>query len=237
MRHRWLIALLTAALLSACAKPEGGDAAKMEMRAYTVPAEQTNALSIALGNVLGTANDKTSFGKVSSAAPGQLIVLAPASFQGSIESTLRDLTKTDPAQAKSSVKNESPLRLSFWSVDAVPGNGADDPALKALMPALDEMRKQMSAVHFMLHDQMSGISDLDNNVSRTWFSRDVEDVNQPVRLDYTLRQTSGRLSLGMDLFDQVPVTMHYNNVTKTQYQPITMKSTATIALGQTLVLT
>lgn len=102
MRLHWLIALCAALLLGACAKPEGGDAAKMDMRVYAVPAQQTEALANAIGAVLGTASDKTSFGKVSSASPGQLVVLAPASLQGSIESTLRDLTKLDPADAKPS---------------------------------------------------------------------------------------------------------------------------------------
>lgn len=237
MRHRWLIALCAAALLGACAKPEGGDAAKMEMRVYTVPAERTKTLVDAIGGVLGSFSDKGSLGKVSTPAPGQLVVLAPASLQGSIESTLRDLTKADSTESKLQAKNESPLRLSFWSVDAVPGNGADDAALAALAPALDEVRKQIGAVHFVLHDRMSGVSNLDNTVSRTWFSGNAEDTNQPVQLKYTLRQTDGRLSLGMDLFDQIPVTMHYNDVARTQYQSIATQSTAAITLGQTLVLT
>lgn len=223
MQIRWLIALCTAALLGACAKPEGGDAAKMEMRVYAVPAEQTQALMGAIGGVLGAPADKTSFGKVSSPAPGQLVVLAPASLQGSIESTLRDLTKGEPAIPKSSPKDEPPLRLSFWSVDAIPGNGADDPALAALAPALEEAHKQMGAVHFVLHDQASSVSMLDRKVSRSWPGR---AANLYSRLEYTIGKGPQGFLLALTFSDQ-----NLSNGLNTGNE-----TTTSIRSGQTLVL-
>jgi hypothetical protein len=234
MRHRWLIALCTAALLGACAKPEGGDAAKMEMRVYNVPAEQTEALSNAIGNVLGTAYDKTSFGKVSSPAPGQLVVLAPASLQGSIESTLRDLTKAAATESKTSPKNESPLRLSFWSVDAVPGNGADDATLASLAPALDEARKQMGAVHFVLHDQVNGVSSAGSQVRRSWVGGKTDGGSaQVTNLEYSLDKNSAGLSLDFRIGDQIPI----RNGSSVSYISIGSNAKATIRIGQTIVLT
>lgn len=230
MRHRWLIALCAAALLGACAKPEGGDAAKMEMRVYHVPAEQTEALSNAIGNVLGTAYDKTSFGKVSSPAPGQLVVLAPASLQGSIESTLRDLTKAAATESKTSPKDESPLRLSFWSVDAVPGNGADDATLASLAPALDEARKQIGAVHFVLHDQATSVSVLGRAVDRNWLGKPINGGALFNKLEYTIGKSTQGYSLTFRFSEQMPQS-------NGQYASIGNNTTTSIRDGQTLILT
>lgn len=234
MRHRWLIALCATILLGACAKPEGGDAAKMEMRVYNVPTEQTQALAGAIGTVLGTANDKTSFGKVSSPAPGQLVVLAPATLQGSIESTLRDLTKADPAEAKPSAKGESPLRLSLWRVDAIPGNGTDDAALASLAPALDEVRKQMGTVHFVLHDQVSGVSSVGSRVNRSWAgNKTATGSSQVSQLEYSLNKNPAGLSLDFQIGDQIPVRTNQS----IQYMSIGATTKATLRIGQTIVLT
>jgi len=238
MRHRWLIALCTAALLGACAKPEGGDAAKMEMRVYAVPAERTKVLVDAIGGVLGSFSDKISLGKVSSPSPGQLVVLAPASLQGSIESTLRDLTKANPVEPEPASKDESPLRLSFWSVDAVSGNGADDAPLASLAPALDEVRKQMGPAHFVLHDQTNAVSSPGNNVSRSWLSRSYKDDDgHPVQLQYTLQQKAGGLTLSIQFSDSIPVTTRYNNTASVQYSNIGTNTTTAITPGQALILT
>lgn len=242
MNRYGLILILAAGLLGGCGG--GADsgtpyAPKLEMRVYNVPPEQTETLSRTLNSVFA-GDEKTVLGKVSSPAPGQLVVLAPASLHGSIEASLRALTKEQATKENTTpAKADGPLRLSFWSVDAVPENGADDPALAALTPALDEARKQLGIVHFELRDHVSGVSSLGQDVERSWTGSGTARVPAaPVReLRYTLKSGSPSLMLNLNFSEQVPVVQTLNGVSSVSYLATGANTTTAIAPGQTLVVT
>ncbi len=239
--NRYFLALfLATGLLAGC----GGDAGpanvpKLEMRVYDVPPDQTETLSRTLNSVFAS-DEKTALGKASSPSPGRLVVLAPASLHGSIEASLRTLAKEQAARANPTpAKVDGPLRLSFWSVDAVPENGADDPALVALMPALDEARKQMGIVHFELRDHVSGVSSLGENVERSWTGSGTQRVAAaPIRqLTYMLKNGSPSLMLNLDFKEQVPVVQTMNGLTNVNYISTGANTTTAVLPGQTLVVT
>jgi hypothetical protein len=238
---RYLLALfLAAGLLAGCGGDAGpANAPKLEMRVYDVPPDQTETLSRTLNSVFAS-DEKTALGKASSPAPGRLVVLAPASLHGSIEASLRALAKEQAVRENPApAKVDGPLRLSFWSVDAVPENGADDPALVALMPALDEARKQMGIVHFELRDHVSGVSSLGENVERSWTGSGTQRAAAaPIRqLTYMLKSGSPNLMLNLDFKEQVPVVQTMNGITNVNYVATGANTTTAVLPGQTLVVT
>lgn len=239
MKRYALTLILATGLLGGCGggADSGPAAPKLEMRVYNVPPDQTETLIRTLNSVFA-ADEKTALGKVSSPTPGQLVVLAPTNLHGSIEASLRELTKTQATkESQPSAKSESPLRLSFWSVDAVPENGADDPALAALAPALDEARKQLGIVHFELRDHISGVSSPGQSVSRSWTGSGASD-SAPIReLRYTLRKNADAWTLDLSFGDQVPVTRTSNGQTNVQYLATGTQTTTSVHPGQTLVVT
>ncbi|HEY0178318.1 MAG TPA: hypothetical protein VGC30_01660 [Dokdonella sp.] len=230
MKRSPMTAALLALALAGCGGD--GDAPKMEVRVYAVPTEQTDALRQALANVLSAAADKTPTGHVSSPAPGQLIVLAPKNLQGSIEASLRALTKDAPPPAAAATAT-GPLRLSFWSVDAVPEAGPDDAALTQLVPALEEVRKQFGAVHFELRDHVSAVSDPNQTVQRSWLGVAGAGASPPLKqLQYSFKKEADGLALTIQFGDQLPIG-HGG----TGYVNAGSQTTTTVRPGQTLILT
>jgi len=239
MQRFLFVLVLALGTLCGCEGGHGdGGAQKMEVRVYQVPPDSTNALMQTLNKVFET-GDKTALGKVSSPSPGQLVVLAPASLQGSVEASLRALAKDQPAAAAApSTTPDAPLRLSFWSVDAVPETGDDDPALSDLGPALNEARKQLGAVHFELRDEASGVASLGKTSERSWLGGAVAGSNPPMKqLQYTLTRTAGTLELSINFGDEIPVRHNENGQVSVQYSRAGVQTTTSIRLGQTLVLT
>lgn len=229
-------------LLAGCSGdgPAAGEGAlpKMEVRVYTVPPEQTEMLGRTLNEVLATGG-KSGLGKVSSPAPGQLVVLAPANLQGSVEASLRTLTAGGPAPAATATatKPGEQLRLSFWSVDAVPENGPDDPALASLQPALDEARKQLGIVHFELRDHVSGVSGPGQQVRRTWVGTGVANAALNRDLSYTLRENATSLSLELTYTEEVARVEMQGGQPLIRSLPTATNTTTAVRLGQTLVIT
>lgn len=233
--HRIPIGLtLAIALLAGCsgsASPDAG-AQKMEVRVYPVPAGQTDALAQTLNKVFATA-ENSAIGKVSSPAPGQLVVLAPANLQGSIEASLRALT-ADPASPVAAAPAQQ-IRLSFWSVDAVPENGPDDLELATIGPALEAVRKQLGGVRFVLREQVGAVSSPGKTVTRSWLgTKLISDSPSPVqKLQYELRSAGSELMLDLSINEQVPVVQ----ASGVQYLDVGANTTTAIRLGQSLVVT
>ena len=237
---RMLIVLFMALFALGGCDGNHGDAAaqKMEVRVYQVPPDSTNALMQTLNKVFEN-GDKASLGKVSSPSPGQLVVLAPASLQGSVEASLRALAKDQPIiAAASSSAPDAPLRLSFWSVDAVPEAGDDDPTLTELAPALAEVRKQLGAVHFELRDEASGVAGLGKTSTRSWLGSSIAGSNPPKKqLLYTLSRIGGTLELSINFQDEIPFRRNENGQVNVDYSYARVETTTTVRLGQTLVVT
>jgi hypothetical protein len=228
--------LVLPVFLNGCSGSDKAAASAMQMRVYPVPAEQTQALKYALQDVFSAGTKR--LGTVSSPAAGRIVVLAPSSLQDSIAKTLRTLAEDSPARTQPApAKPGAALRLSFWSVDAVPGSATDDPALTAITPALDEVRKQIGAVHFTLRDRVGGVSSLDQQVRHSWQSANLGGSSAKLELDYTLRQTPDGVALTLTFADQVPVRVTKNGKESVFYNSVGMNTTTAIRLGQTLVLT
>lgn len=244
---RILIAPCLTLLLAACGGGGGADDAGKpapavvaaapssapELRVYEVPPEQTAAVVEALNKVFDN-GDKSATGKVSSPAPGQVVVLAPGSLQGSVEASLRALTAglTPPADDK---VPPIQIRLSFWSVDALPEDGTDDLELVTIAPALDEVRKQLGGVRFLLRDQVSAVSSPGKKVERSWLGTKLTtDSQSPVRsLEYQLRPVGDQYMLDLHIGEQMPVIQGDG----VHYIGITGNTSTAIRLGQTLVVT
>lgn len=239
MKRLVLALFLVVGLLAGCGGGDSGasNAPKLEMRVYDVPPDQTETLIRTLNSVFAS-DEKTALGKATSPAPGRLVVLAPASLHGSIEASLRALAKEQAAKDNPApAKADGPLRLSFWSVDAVPENGADDPALVALMPALDEARKQMGIVHFELRDHVSGVSSLGQSVQRSWTGTGPAGTAPPRMLGYTINADGGAWKVSLDYRDSIAVVRTRNGVPDASFSETGAQTTTTIAPGQTLVVT
>ena len=208
----------------------------MEMRVYAVPAEQTRALVNTLNSVFGAQDGgvqkPASLGRVSSPAPGQLVVLAPASLQASIEASLHALSSNAPPRGDDGANAEAPLRLSLWIVDALPGNGADGPSLAILAPALDEVRKTVGAAHFALRDMTEAVSRVDapQPMQRSWVGSDSQQRSMRCLLT---RRRDG-YALDMMLSDMVPAAEQAGAAPR--YTPSQTSTNTSIRTGQTLVL-
>lgn len=237
---RYALAFVLAATVLAGCRGGGSDTAEpaLEMRVYDVPVAQTEALERTLNNVFADGG-KNVTGRVSSPAPGQLVVLAPAGLHGSIEASLRTLAKEQAPQAGSAARGpDTPMRLSFWTVDAVPVDGPDDSSLATLAPALDEARKQLGIVHFELRDHVSGVSGFGQPVERSWPALDSQGTPGAVRqLKYTLRSGSPTPLLELSFADQIPVTRTFNGASSVTFANTGARTTTAVAPGQTLVIT
>ncbi len=199
-RYVYALVLMTF-LLGGCSNGNpvapGDSAAKMELRVYQVPPEHTQDLLKALTVSFSSGGIATTIGTVSSPAPGQLIVLAPASLQGSIADTLKSLRdSTKPAAPTSSPEQ---IRLQFWSVDALAGAGTDDPALSELKNALDETRKSLGDVHFVLLDHVSSVSGIRDGASKQW-QTELDGPNHALtkQLEYWFKTKTDGQSLGFE---------------------------------------
>jgi hypothetical protein len=229
---------LTAALLAGChggqaASSADGNGNKLEMRVYQVPAEDTDAIIDTLSKVLGFGDKGT--GRVSTPAPGQVVVLAPASLQDSIAQTLKSIKPA--AKTKAEAAPAQQMRLDYWSVDALAGAGQDDPSLKELTPAFTELRKQLGEVHFVSVNHISSVSSLGQRVERSYPSNLGATGNPTLsQLNYELNNKPEGLMLRITSGEQIPYSTSSSGVGATQYVNIGATTTTSVRLGQILVL-
>jgi hypothetical protein len=142
--------------LGACHRHEGstapvaGDAKAsqpMALQVYDVPQAQTETLRGALSKVLAPGGQAA----ITSPAPGKLLVYAPQAAQESINSALSNL-----AGSSKDVVPAPSLNVRFWIVDAIHGDGADDPSLNQLGDAIKSWRDSMGPAHFKLAEAVAG---------------------------------------------------------------------------------
>jgi hypothetical protein len=223
----FVLACLVLAGCNGSSAPQGVDD-KMVLRVYQVPPGDTDALRSTLGAALKSTNadgKNIASGTVTSPNPGQLIVLAPASLQDSIGETLKSIKPI--ASAKIEVTPAPQLQLNYWSVDALPGAGANDPALAVLAPALAEVGKQFGEVHFALGTHVSGVSSPGQTVDRSY--RSAANGVGTSSLRYILKSEAEGLMLQITFGDQVPAG-------NAGYVSTGTTTTTAIRPGQILVL-
>lgn len=231
MKRILLLALLCLAALAGCgndktATSDASDKA-MQMRVYQVAAEDTSAVVDTLNKLLSVG--EKAIGRANSPSPGQIVVLAPASLQGSIDDTLKMIKPISKAKPDALVTK--PLLLSYWNVDAIPGKGVDDPALSSLSEALQKVRQNLGDVHFQLNSRASGISSPGQRVSTT-YSSGAGSGAFGGDLVYTLSPKPEGILLDVNLSDRAPQTS--GNLT--QYTERRFSTAVIVSLGQTLVL-
>lgn len=132
-------------------------ASDFTLRLHTVPADRIQAIRDSLldsisGN--GTASANIS---ISVAAPGKLLVYAPADLQDSVGDVIETLSKTAAPQAV-------PVQVGvhFWVIDGEPGAGENDPALKDLASSLASLQQALGPLHFHL-DQAASLVGTSNH--------------------------------------------------------------------------
>jgi hypothetical protein len=160
MRHlfRILFGSLLGLALVACHGPQdqaranqARSNARMELKIYEVPPQRTNDLRNALNATISSKSIR-----VTTAAPGKLMVYAPRGTQESIDTVIAELVKAAPDDVVPAT-----LQVHFWIVDAVPGAGNDDPALAPLAGTLETLRKSHGPLHFTLKESISAAATLD----------------------------------------------------------------------------
>lgn len=184
---RWFAGCAVAIALTGCHAPADGAANKsasapMELKIYDVPPAKTDVLRAALSEVLEP--DKA---KVSMPAPGKLMVYAARGAQPSIEQALSVLSKSSPENQI----NEH-LQVRFWIVDSIPGDGADDSALKELAAPLGSLRQSLGSVHFILDEQSASAVDENRDAMLStgharrfnFFARPADDHDIELRIEY-----------------------------------------------------
>lgn len=149
---------LACLIMAACssgadhASSTAGTAPK-ELKVYSVPATRTDEIHQSLQLALGTD------ARVSNASPGRLLVFASHDTQASIGQAIAAMEKTTPTTPNDKPGDQA-LQIRFWVIDALPGDGSDDPALKGLAPALASVRQSMGALHFRLTSSAAAASSL-----------------------------------------------------------------------------
>lgn len=162
------IVVLTAAvvILAGCGATANHDAGAppLQLKAYRVPANESEAIASKLGAVLESpefrAGTRTHAGmRVTQPFPGTVLVLAPASLQASIGSAIADMQAASTKQAGVSAAS-GPVQVRFWLVDAIPGKGEDSVALKPLSATLDHLRTALGPTHFTVVGAVSAAGTL-----------------------------------------------------------------------------
>jgi hypothetical protein len=219
-------------LLVGCDRPGGaGETPRtdMELRVYPVPVDATDKLRAAIADSLRV-GDKSTIGSVSSPAPGKLIVLAPGKLQESIAVVLEKLASADKAQTSAPAPQ---YRLRFWVVDAVFGDGADDPAIADIATATNEVRKQLGPAHFSLHATVSATSRAQYDVNKRWADAPAGSGDAALnQLHYKLFSLTDGLNLELGYTEHLPVASGKDR----QYLTSDTTTTVPIRLGQLLVL-
>ena len=236
--QRVLIGILSLFFLVACGSRDAGtDATQMTMQVHAVPPDRAEELRDRLNYVLSASEDSR-LGKVSVSAQGQLLVLAPARLQPSIEASLKDILTASPQQS-GLAKALPQLQLRFWSVDAMSGEGTDSEGLKDIEPALQELRRSEGAMHFLLRDRTESVSMPGEEAYRNWHSNPARAMldEYAQRLQYTITDESRGRVLRIDFNDRnyPPARTPDGSEIGT---PIgtALRTVATVAKGQTLVI-
>jgi hypothetical protein len=178
------------------------------LHVYTVPEGRAKNLRSALQNVFYTSKGQKAIGRVSATGPSQVLVLAPRQMQASIGASIKKIVGNQPQASKPS----SPLQLSAWTVDAFPGQGPSDPALKAIQPALKAFSAATNPAHFVQAHYLTAVSDIGY--------RTVLNPRNGYRFTYTINQSSGGYVLQF----------------KYRQCAVGLQGQTTVQRGQTLVL-
>ncbi|MEO9079987.1 MAG: hypothetical protein ABI268_11845 [Rhodanobacter sp.] len=184
-RIRPVVALCLLLGLAACHAPSANHAVTVSddrvLKIYDVSPAGSRELASGLQNVLGTTAN------ISLPSEGKLLVYAPRDAQPSIEKAIATL-----GNATTSASPAVSLTLHVWIVDSEPGDGTDEPSLKALEPTFDKLRKTAGPMHFQLAQSAAAMASPGGETSTLMLS----DGTQIQNLEFTFNRASGE---GVDL--------------------------------------
>jgi hypothetical protein len=125
---------------------------EVTMRSYQVAPEIAGEMRSALANALAASSkDSGPLGRVSLTADGRLLVVAPRSVQGGVESLLAEVAANKPTPTPT-------IRFEIWLVSAKPGtlpaseNGA---GLSEVSTALADIQKSQGPRQFELTEKLA----------------------------------------------------------------------------------
>lgn len=139
---------------------ETGRADAKVLRVHTVPDGRLDQIRDALAASLSMGEGQMPMGRVTTTGiPGQLLVLAPESVQDDIQSATAALAagaaQSQALPGAGAVPADTTVELDLWSVEAIPGEGADDPSLAPIAAALGGARTALGTVRFERRDALS----------------------------------------------------------------------------------
>lgn len=191
--------LLSALLVTGCHLAENAAAnnpmAGLVLRTYDVPAGQAQRLRSALKEVLWFGSDgKDSnkwVGRVDVGPDGRLIVLASEPVHEGVKALVASV-------AANPVKEPESVSLTYWVVNATPGQEQSEPMPAELEPALAEVKKAEGPQRFSLVEKLS-VSSLSGergllNGRDTSVEQFVTSMNGALTADLRLERSGQRIS-------------------------------------------
>jgi hypothetical protein len=122
------------------------------IRSYQVNPEIAEAMRSALRDALNNSvKDGSQLGRVSLTADGRLLVTAPDSIQGSVESVLAEVAAKQPTATPS-------IFFEIWLVSAAPGTATaaeNGSGLVEVGPALADIQKSQGPLRFSLVEKLA----------------------------------------------------------------------------------
>jgi hypothetical protein len=122
------------------------------IRSYPVAPEIAGEMRSALADALATSSrDGAPLGRVSLTADGRLLVVAPRSVQGGVESLLADVAANKPAPTPT-------IRFEIWLVSAKPRTTTttdNSPGLVEIGPALANIQRSQGPLQFELTEKLT----------------------------------------------------------------------------------
>lgn len=179
------------------------------LRVYAVPGDRAREIRDALDVVLSATHEKGAPLGRAMLSGGQLVVLAPRETQDTIADAVKQLVGKAPVAANAVTS----MRLSLWMVDALPGAGADDPALAPIGAALQASRASLGEVRFALRDA-TALTALPNG--------DGVEIESPRHTHLNAQLRAGETGTSVDIGIRGP--------------DATLRTTALLQTGQVIVL-
>jgi hypothetical protein len=118
------------------------------MRSYVVHGDHADEVRVALQSALRTGDGKQFLGRVTLAPNGQLIVTAPESIQRGVSKLLDDVLSMSPGPTPT-------IKLEAWFVRGEAGEGASDPRLGEVQPALAAITETQGTTRFQLIEKLA----------------------------------------------------------------------------------
>ena len=212
------LALIAPALLLACSLPTvENPTTTIELRAFEVPPEHADRLSVTLNHVL-SGNTDTPIGRARTGPGGTLLVAAPSTVIDGVEPLIDAVTAAKPPPAPNN------LSVHYWLVEGVDGEVGHDERLNSVATTLASIVEADGPQYFELLASQR-ITSLEGeraeattlgDFGETWFMQRIDrDPNSGafvgeihIREDETVGRIETRIALSPDQTAVLAATSH-----------------------------